>query len=194
MEWVAPSGLEGGRVIDATHLFAGTDSAGREIGVLHHAWYEAIEWLDETEPTDDELRAIAERLPYARPDLAEQVARFRAALRVPAIRARLSRTHYAQPLRVERERPFAVRAGSQIVNGRIDRLVWSRAEDGTQAIELIDFKTDAIRLEAVPARVLTYRPQIEAYLRAVAAFAKLPLSRVSAALLFTTVGCVEPII
>jgi ATP-dependent exoDNAse (exonuclease V) beta subunit len=193
MEWVAPSRLEGGRVVDAAHLFAGADPAGREIGVLHHAWYEAIEWLDEGEPTDDDLRAIAERLPYHRPDLVTQLAHFRLALRGPAVQGRLSRAHYPKPLRVERERRFAVNSGRQIVNGCIDRLVWYQAEDGTPAVEVIDFKTDAIPPEGVPARVLVYRPQVEAYIRAVAAFASLPLSSVSAALLFTTVGTVERI-
>ena len=36
-----------------------------------------------------------------------------------------------------------------------------------------------------------YRPQIEAYLRAVATLARLPANRVTAALVFTTVGHIE---
>ncbi|HSQ58613.1 MAG TPA: hypothetical protein VLM40_23030, partial [Gemmata sp.] len=73
------------------------------------------------------------------------------------------------------------------------RLVYYQASDGSPAIEVIDFKTDAISLEGMPARVAEYTPQIESYIRAVAAFAGLPETRVNAALLFTALGCIEPI-
>lgn len=192
-EWVAPSQQEGGRRIAAARLFEASDPVGRRVGTLHHAWFAAVEWLDESEPTDDELREVARRLPYEGADLAEQMASFRTALQRPVVRRMLSKSTYPGVLRVERERPFAVRVGDRLVGGRIDRLVWQQDERGTLLVEVIDFKTDAIPAVAVPERVAYYRPQIEAYLRAVAAFAKLPTTGVSAALIFTVVGHVEPL-
>jgi ATP-dependent exoDNAse (exonuclease V) beta subunit len=185
-EWVAPSQQEGSRRVSAARLFAAADSAGLRTGTLHHAWLEAIEWLDEGEPTDDQLRSVARRLPYEGTDLTQQIALFRKALRQPAVRKVLSRATYPGLVRMERERPFAVRVGDQLVGGRIDRLVWLR--DG---VLVIDYKTDAIPAAAVQERVEFYRPQMEAYLRAVAALRNLASDRVSAALVFTALGQVE---
>jgi ATP-dependent exoDNAse (exonuclease V) beta subunit len=184
-EWVAPSDEEGGRWVSAARLFAAANLAGRQSGALQHAWFAAVEWLDEGEPTDDRLRAIARGLPYDGADLAEQVAAFRTALRRPSVREVLSKTTYRAVARLERERPFAVRLDDRLVSGRIDRLVWLPG-----GAEVIDYKSDAIPEAAVPERVKFYRPQIETYVRAVAAFGKLA-DHVSAAIVFTSVGRVE---
>lgn len=191
VDWVAPSRQEGGRRVQAAHLFANTDSAGRHIGTLHHEWFAAIEWLDGGEPTDEQLRGIARQLPYEGLDLDQQIESFRAALRRPAVQKILSRDTYTGVERIERERPFVIRDGSFMVSGRLDRLVWLRDNDGTLAAEVVDYKTDAISNAEVPKRVEHYRPQIEAYLRAVATLARLPANRVTAALVFTTVGHIE---
>ena len=89
---------------------------------------------------------------------------------------------------MEVERPFVVRDGSRMVSGRLDRIVWLRAVDGTLAAEVIDYKTDAISDTALPERVEYYRPQIVSYMRAVATLGNLPSERVTAALVFTAVG------
>lgn len=187
-EWVAPSHEEVGRRVSAANIFADSDPTGRAIGTLHHAWYAAIEWLELGEPTDEQLRNLACRVPYEGTDLDVQIEKFRQALGRPAVRTVLSKETYPGLLRVEVERPFVVRDGSRMVSGRLDRVVWLRDNDGTLAAEVIDYKTDAIPVAALPERVEFYRPQIEAYLRAVALFGNLPSDRITAALVFTTLG------
>jgi ATP-dependent helicase/nuclease subunit A len=193
VEWVAPSRQEGGRRVLAANLFGNADQAGRRTGTLHHAWFAAIEWLDAGEPSDETLRGIARQLPYEGDDLDEQIASLRAALSRPAVRALLSKASYPRVERVETERPFVVRDGSLMVNGRLDRIVWLRGDDGTLAAEVIDYKTDAITVAELPQRVEYYRPQVEAYLRAVAILGNLPASRVTAVLAFTAIGHSERI-
>jgi len=190
-EWLVPSHQEGRRKVSVSQLFVNTDSNSRRSGTLLHAWFDAIEWLDDGEPSDERLRDIAGQLPYEGDDLEKQIELFRAALRRPAVRKILSKATYPGLESLEREQPFAVRVGDQLVNGRIDRLVWCKDPKGMLSAEVIDFKTDAIPAAAVPQRVEFYRPQIEAYLHAVAAMRKLPGDRVSAALVFTAVGRVE---
>jgi len=177
----------------AANLFGNADPAGRRIGTLHHAWFAAIEWLDVGEPTDEALRGIARQLPYEGEDLEEQIVVFRAALSRPAVRTLLSKASYPRAQRVETERPFVVRDGSRMVSGRLDRIVWLENEDGTLAAEVIDYKTDAISVAELPERVEYYRPQVEAYLRAVASLGSLPASRVTAVLAFTAIGQIERI-
>jgi ATP-dependent exoDNAse (exonuclease V) beta subunit len=193
VEWVAPSQQEGGRRVLAANLFGNADLAGRRTGTLHHAWFAAIEWLDPGEPTDEELRVIARQLPYEREDLDDQIGMFRAALRRPAVRTLLSKDSYPNAERVETERPFVVRDGNRIVNGRLDRIVWLRDKDGTLAAEVIDYKTDAISMAELPERVEYYRPQIESYLRSVTTLGNLPPNRVTAVLVFTAIDHNESI-
>jgi len=190
-EWTSPSKQEGGRKVSVAQLFASAEEDGRRSGTLHHAWYAAVEWLDDGEPSDAQLREIAHQLPYEGDDLEEQLAVFRAALQRALVRQVFSRATYPGLESVEREQPFAVRINGQLVNGRIDRLVRQRDAAGTPSVEVIDFKTDTIPSAAVPQRVEFYRPQIDAYMQAVAADCKLPHDRVSAALVFTAVGRVE---
>ena len=193
VEWVAPSRQEGGRRVLAANLFGNADPAGRRTGTLHHAWFAAIEWLDAGEPADEALRGIARQLPYEGDDLDEQIAAFRAALCRPAVRTLLLKASYKRAERVETERPFVVRDGGHMVSGRLDRIVWLQGEDGTLAAEVIDYKTDDISEAELPQRVEYYRPQVEAYLRAVAILGNLPASRVTAVLAFTAIGHSERI-
>ncbi len=144
----------------AANLFGNADQAGGRTGTLHHAWFAAIEWLDAGEPSNATLRGIAWQLPYEGDDLDEQIASLRAALSRPAIRALSSKASYPRVERVETERPFVVRESSRNVNGRLDRIVWLRGDDGTLATEVIDYKTDAITVAELPQRVKYYRPAL----------------------------------
>jgi ATP-dependent exoDNAse (exonuclease V) beta subunit len=183
-------------------------------GTLLHAWFELIEWLDAGEPDDDALRTAAGPLASA-VDLVRPIGQFRRALAQPAIRAVLTRATFEQPAgsgsatsvhaapgvarprwQVSRECPFAVRDGDAILSGKMDRLVVLRDGDRTVAAEVLDFKTDAIPPddpEALAARVAWYRPQLEAYRRAVAALLGLTSDGVSARLVFTEPGLVVPV-
>lgn len=82
---------------------------------------------------------------------------------------------------VHRERPFAIRQDELIISGVIDRLVLIHEGDQLVAADVIEFKTDRApdeSAESLQALVENYRPQVQAYRRAVGAAHQLPLDRV----------------
>jgi ATP-dependent exoDNAse (exonuclease V) beta subunit len=94
---------------------------------------------------------------------------------------------------VFRERPFAVRDSDAILSGQIDRLVLLYDADQLVAADVVDYKTDALAAgdpQAVAARAEIYRPQLEAYRRAVSKLYRLAPERISARLLFIEPGVV----
>jgi len=164
-------------------------------------------------PDDLVLDKVAADPVYRGLDVPALRAMFRAALRKPAIRAALSRETYRQPgadaersavhagaavaqprWRVWRERPFAVRDGDAILSGTIDRLVV--LFDGSRPIgaDVLDFKTDRLPVGDRPAwqqRIEFYRPQLEAYRRAVADLFRLDPSCISTRLALLEPGIVH---
>jgi ATP-dependent helicase/nuclease subunit A len=212
MERVAPSQREGQGRIVLDGLFHPSEGTGTAAGRLFHAWFETIKWRDDGVPTDGVLRSAAEKLRVALPaatwnDLDKLLGEFRGWLQDPLIGAVLRRSAYANPQQtafpsalapiwtkkllpqqVERERRFLVRDGATFWNGSLDRIVWLGDEERTIAADVIDFKTDAIAPgdeAALAARTDHYRPQVEAYRKAVARLAGLPPERVAARLVFT---------
>jgi ATP-dependent exoDNAse (exonuclease V) beta subunit len=212
MEQVAPSRREGqGRVVLA-RLFHPSEGTGTAAGTLYHAWFALIGWLEDATPTENELRATAEKMRADLPqdiwrDLDQLLANFRAWIKNPAINAVLRRSAYTDPrrpafpgtlarfitpaigpLQVERERRFLVRDGDKFWNGSFDRVVWLGEGDHIVAADVLDFKTDAIApgdAAALAARTEHYRPQLEAYRSGVARMAHLPPESIAARLVFT---------
>jgi ATP-dependent exoDNAse (exonuclease V) beta subunit len=182
---------------------------------LIHAFFEQISWLDEGVPSKAELAGIAERLNDAGLDVDQQLADFHAMLDRPAIRDALSRSHYessaneARPwtraghdssiplaAEVHNERRFAVRDQGKILSGIIDRLVLLRHHGQVVAAEILDYKTDGVPEDDPPRlaeSVEHYRPQVEAYRRAVAKMFRIPPENISAKLLFVTPGIAAPV-
>jgi ATP-dependent helicase/nuclease subunit A len=110
-------------------------------------------------------------------------------------------------MELRREWPFAVRWDDAIVQGFVDRLLlFYRADkvsgdqvcvDSVVAADILDFKTDAIepgsaseQATAVAQRVEYYRPQLEAYRRAVAEVYRLDPRKITARLLFVEPGVI----
>jgi len=208
----SPSQLEGQGTIRVADLLR-VDSAARNRGTLLHAWLALIEWIEDGVPDDLVLDKVAADPVYRGLDVPALRAMFRAALRKPAIRAALSRETYRQPgadaersavhagaavaqprWRVWRERPFAVRDGDAILSGTIDRLVV--LFDGSRPIgaDVLDFKTDRLPVGDRPAwqqRIEFYRPQLEAYRRAVADLFRLDPSCISTRLALLEPGIVH---
>jgi ATP-dependent exoDNAse (exonuclease V) beta subunit len=218
LEHVAPSRREGQAKVHLYKLFHPPEGSGMASGTLYHAWLETIEWLDEALPTDATLRTAAEKLRANVPadtwrDLDRLLAKFRAWLQEPQITSVLKRSAYAdpqqpgypaalakfwtsnlRPQKVERERRFLTRDGTQFWNGSFDRVVWLGDGDRTVAADVIDFKTDDITpgdAKKLAERTEHYRPQLEAYRRAVAHLAQLPPERIATRLVFTNAGRVE---
>jgi ATP-dependent exoDNAse (exonuclease V) beta subunit len=220
LEHVAPSRREGQAQVALDHLFHPAPGTGTAVGTLFHAWFETIGWLDDGVPTDDALRATAQKLlvsmpPETRRELDRLLADFRGWLQNPQIGCVLRRSAYAGnsqpgfptvlarmwtktmvPQQVERERRFLIRDGTKFLSGSLDRIVWLGDGERTLAADVIDFKTDAIPPSdqaALAARTEHYRPQLEAYRQAVARLAPLPAERVAARLVFTYAGCIQEV-
>ena len=116
----------------------------------------------------------------------------------PNIAACLSRAAYNHfsgvTLKVEAERPIAVRDADRLLVGDIDGLVTIYNGDQPIAADILDFKTDAIPpgdKTAVAKKVDYYRPQLSAYRGAVCSICRLESAQVSARLLFLQADIVE---
>ncbi|MGD9789409.1 MAG: UvrD-helicase domain-containing protein [Phycisphaerales bacterium] len=180
------------------------DGVARARGLVAHAWFELIEWLEGEGPTDAALRARWEELASEVPSLAtldysKEAGLFRAAIGADEVRALLVRPEL--PTRVLREQSFAFTESGEdgsraLRTGRIDRLVLHLDASGkpTRA-EVIDFKTEALATDRAGAHSAaeTHRPQVEVYREAAARLATLARSRVEARVVFTSQGWVEPL-
>lgn len=175
----SPSELEGGGRLRLGHLLHQGAAQARLRGSLVHAWFEAVGWIEDGEPSPEELRSIARRVAPEVPDLDGWLRRFQEWVRDPELRPALSRRSYPPGARLWRERPFLVRDGGRIVQGVVDRLVVAPEAAGGPRAWILDYKTDRV-MEGISAR---YRPQIEAYRRAVAREEGVPAEAVEAALL-----------
>ena len=174
VEVTAPSDLEGsGRVRLGDCL---RRSVGRAMahGVLVHAFFELVEWLDEEPPDELCLRRVAQRLDSHPQHIARAIQDFHAAIARPQVKKRLSRQHYEPwmaaaretakgelTLEVRREQVLAVRVDETILSGAIDRLVLLRENGRPRVAEIIDFKTDRVRTPAErQEREAYYEPQL----------------------------------
>jgi ATP-dependent exoDNAse (exonuclease V) beta subunit len=217
LEHVAPSRREGQAQVALDHLFHPSAGTGMAAGTIYHAWFAMIGWLEDGVPSSEELLATAQqelmKLPAKeRPKVDDLLATFQTWLQDPQITAVLQRSAYAGPLQpgypvalaplwtprlvpqqVERERPFLIQDESKFWNGSFDRVVWLGDGDRLVAADVIDFKTDAIAPrddQGLAARTAHYRPQLEAYRKAIARLGRLPLESIAARLVFTCAGSV----
>lgn len=168
---VSPSALHGGGKVEAADLLRmqATDPA-RQRGTTLHEDFQRIEYLDDAPP--EVLEALAD------------------VLRHDAVRAALS-PYFKNNETVWRERTFVVADGERLLRGTFDRVAVRRDADGrATAAHLIDFKSDLVEADsaALAERVAAYRPQVEAYRRALSKMLRIDAARISAALLFTTPG------
>jgi ATP-dependent helicase/nuclease subunit A len=198
LQRVSPSSLEGGSVLRLEKGFGPENELSKLRGTVLHAWFQKIEWLEDGLTGDDDLLAIANEVVGSRPaskHISDWLKDFHQILDREPIRNHLSKTAYkdragCQPI-VQNERAFAVSDDSGLLAGSIDRLVLLSEKDRIVAAEIIDFKTDQLvesNKKAWQARVEFYRPQLEAYRRAVGSMLNLPATKISARLLFVASG------
>ena len=207
---VSPSSLEGGTHVRISNQWSdgGTDrAAALARGTVIHAWFEQIEWLDEGPPSNNHLRAVAASLPdlALSPETIDQLlADFHTMITDPSIAACLNRNYYNPQikliqadrhikvrLRVENERPIAVRDGDRLLVGNIDRLITLYDGEHPVAADILDFKTDVVApddQQALDAKSTFYRPQLQAYRQAACAMMRIPDESVQARLLFLQIG------
>ena len=180
-----------------------------------HALFEQVVWLDDGAPDTLRLRRIAEPLATCGLDVDEQMTAFQHMLTMPDVNAVLRREFYgmprdpslqqalaaagaAAPLRAvaHNERRFAVRDGSRLLSGIMDRLVLLYDGNRLVAADIIDYKTDAADRDDVAQldqRVEFYRPQLDAYRKAVATMFHLSPRQICARLLFVSAGVMRAV-
>ena len=210
---VSPSSLEGAGFTTIDSLVRREANTGLNWGSLVHACFESVDWLDEELPDRERLEAACRRVRGDQPSGpadASDVDSFLQLLKKPAVSEVLRRSYYLDggalgrrsiqsdptsiELEVRNEYPFAVVDEDHFVSGFIDRLVLIRQAGELVGADVVDFKTDRIGFGSAPSeeeiqeKIAFYRPQIEAYCRAVAKFAHLDARAVTARLVFVTAG------
>ncbi|HUS39880.1 MAG TPA: UvrD-helicase domain-containing protein, partial [Pirellulales bacterium] len=214
-ETVSPSSLTGGAIRNLADILELETSPAMVRGTLIHAWFERIHWLEDGAPDDTVLRQIAQRYERAGLDLDDLLSEFGTMLQDPAVRELLDRQYYQpphnaavrkilpdaerdKPLRVQvyPERSFAIYEDGQLIYGIIDRLVLLYDEQQLVAADVIDYKTDRLAADdpqALTKKVDHYRPQLEAYRKAVARTFRLPQEQIAARLAFVAEGKVADV-
>ena len=164
---VSPSRLATGGAVLVDDLLGLSSVGGRERGRAVHDALERVAYVEDTDRTT---------LPR---DIVAMLDR-------PAVRDALTRRHPDETL--WRERPFAARVDGQMLTGRFDRVVIEPGSAGRPVRAcLIDFKTDKHSRDTVE----HYRPQMNAYRRALAALLHIDESQIEATLLFVGDGVAE---
>ncbi len=172
---VSPSQLHGQGQVSAADLldpaFAAANTA-RQRGTDLHELFEHVDYLDGVHPPDETLPALRDALAHA------------------DVRAAFTRRFGADEQRWV-ERKFLVPDGKRLLRGHFDRVVFAvDPQRQATAAHLIDFKTDRVAAgsDLLAQRVEAYRPQVQAYRRAVSLMLGLDESKITAELLFTTPG------
>ncbi len=191
----SPSDLHGDGQIDVRNLLRIDTAAAMERGTLIHAWFELIEWIDDGVPDDGALIRVARRVaPHLSSETVEKcVDDFREWTMTGAIRSVLRRSRYPGAAEVQREVPFVERRDGALMEGVIDRLVLVREGGRPVSAEIIDYKTDRLDDHEISARAEHYRPQLDAYARAVCGMYGISVVRCAATLVFLDPGRVEPL-
>jgi len=156
---------------------------------------EAIGWVEEGLPAPADLLAMARKKAPSLHDVTPLLESFLEWISRPAVAALLSRESYPRGTTAEREVPFVARDGARLLQGAVDRLVRVPEGEGPRVVA-VDWKTDALDPAdpaALEARVAYYRPQIEGYLRALAAGENLRKQEVRGVLVFLRPGVVREI-
>ena len=161
--------------VGAAPFFDLRDEA-EDFGSRVHAAFQQIEWLEaDAEPPPE---TVSEGDTRVRDTLRKCFADH-------AIRQLFTPHNHA--VEVWRERPFTFVAEGRMINGIFDRVHLHRNENGdVQRAEIIDFKTDRLNDPGAVARAAeTHRPQMAAYVEALAGMLNLKPSAVHPVLIFT---------
>lgn len=189
-----PSSLEGGGRTNLRDLFRRDRTGAAARGTLLHAWFEQIEWLEESLPDEETLRTIGTNLLAPAELIEKALVDFFQCLNMPNVKKQLSRSAYhTSDLEVLNEHAFLVSDSDGLLRGSIDRLVLLRDDGKPSAADIIDFKSDKVSGDMagwLHTKTDFYRPQLEAYRRAVALMYRLPPETITARLAFIEIDTV----
>lgn len=172
---VSPSQLHGRGKVSADQLLKLEPAAvrqARQRGTDIHTLLEQVDYLDGPRPPDESIPALLDVFAHA------------------DVRAAFM-PRFGPDEKLWAERSFVVSDGKRLLKGKFDRAVFQTDDQGqATAAHLIDFKTDHVAAgsDALAHRAETYRPQVEAYRRALSLMLGLDESAITAELLFTTPG------
>ena len=188
---ISPSSLEGGELTSARSLLAAKEESVRfTFGNLIHLWLEQIQWSDQPRPSKEKALEIAQAKFFCREEEMEDAwNKYCSFIEKPQFQLLLTRDDHAEQT-VFNEYHFAVQRGDHLIQGSIDRLVYTYHPETKELIsaEIVDFKTD--RFEEVcseteiEAKASFYRPQLQAYQQAVMQMTGLPAEEVTTKLFF----------
>ena len=160
-------------------------------GAALHGMLEQITWLDDWQPNERVLRAIAKRAAPRRGDewVRQMLESFAQLIKRPAVQKVLGLNgRDPNTVRVLREQPFVRFVDGAIQRGMIDRLEIETIGDKPRSATVIDFKTDMITPEQAQPAAEHYRPQLEAYRAAAAELLTLKPAQVRMVVLFVAAG------
>lgn len=172
-----PSGSETS-IVTSRQLFSRGGRFARSYGTLVHAFFEQVEWLDQTNTAELEKKWTSVPCLDAalRARAADEVQR---CLEVPEVRAILSRP--SPDAQLWREKRFEILLGHEWLSGTFDRVMIE-----PHRATILDFKTDKVTTpEDFAARVNGYRPQLQTYREVIRRMTGLPLEAIHCRLIFT---------
>ncbi len=205
---ISPSRLEGGsrvKLIDT--LKTEERELQFEAGKLVHGCFELLGWLEDGEPSKQELEEKLATMAPGSPLIEKAIELFQQSLEHENVVDVLSKSTYREQfvlpetdddsnrLEVFSEEAFAVVLnddespnGEIFTQGEIDRLVLIYENHQLVAVDVIDFKSDVIDDDNLTDRIKFYRPQIETYRAAVAQTTGLEIEKVGSKLVFVRSG------
>lgn len=193
LQRIAPSQLEGSGSVHVPDLLALTPSSGQSRGTVIHRLFEEIAWLGGNAPLPD-VATLVELLDKDKLEHEpEYLDSFMKMLSMPQVIDALHRPADWDDATCQlwREKNFAVVMDGRLVQGQLDRVqIWP-----DRAL-ILDYKTDVppkVPEGRYDALVAHYKPQIQAYRKAVAAMRQLPMSAVTAKLIFVRDGVVKDV-
>ena len=201
---IAPSALEGSDLVDLNDVLgSGEDKMAMERGLLLHACFEKVQWLDRAVPTEDELLAHLERTSVSSVLKRTAIKEFFNAIKKGSFPKLLDFQSYREQYLVQfsdarnRMEVFTERRiaasyphaePTAMIEGVVDRLVLVYENDLLVAADVIDFKSDAIGQHELAAKVAIYKPQLSAYRAAISASLGIPLTSIATRLAFISTG------
>ena len=166
--------------------FSPQENTALEFGSAVHALFEQIEWADSATDLPNKDKHPEEILTHLQQVLSDPTCQ--EALSQPVLDP-------GQTASLWREQNFEILLKGQWTSGTIDRVTIIKDAAGKAlSATILDFKTDQVRNETeAQNKAKDYQPQMESYRAATAALLDIPLERVSASLLFTSLPSVEQI-
>ena len=201
---VRPSMLEGGDEIELNQIFGMQDQqVALERGQLMHGCFELVRWVEDGLPETDLLRQHLEKICPSSVLVGKVISEFFSAIKKSPLSKLFSFREFAElypvhfdgaenRMDVFNEHRFAITVPKdddvELMEGVVDRLILVYEGGALITADIIDFKTDTVAKGELPAKVDFYKPQMEAYRRAIAIQYGIAQDQVATRLVFVSTG------